>query len=216
MSVILIRNDAPAKVTAGEQPAYFLGLACFGLSSLAGAAASSLISDFLHSSGPERIGQFLAIVATVGLAGSALLAAFWGLRGQLKQHTRRVAQIASIAAAVHLVTLLYGLWRLPEASRTFDLTVAAMLVIELAIAASIGHQRTRLRLHPEKATGAPSAAAVLLRMFVISVVVAAVAAAGMAASTAGHLAVPHSQHGQHQEGGVPGNIEQLKNSEHHH
>ncbi|MGZ2223940.1 hypothetical protein [Glutamicibacter nicotianae] len=54
-------------------------------------------------------------------------------------------------------------------------------------------------------------------MFAGSVAVAAVASLGMAAATAGELAIPHSEHGVHHSGDIdPGIIGKMKQEEHHH
>lgn len=249
------------EASANEPAWLFTCVALLGIAALSSAAASSSlpglsgISDGVSSpsgSGTLMLGVLGVFSAIFGLA--ALAYGLWALRHGKLLRADIVLLVLSLAAGVHLISLLMGLWRMPAAERTFDATLAAMLVLELSATAVLGWQRNApLRRSgigasspasavsaPASTTGAPgapaavtaaaaptavtkprSAAAVVGTLFATSLFVAALTTVGMAASTAGELAVPHSGHSDsihnnHDSNVVPANIQRLKDQEHHH
>ena len=222
------------KATVFGQPSSELGPMCVsiamvGVAALASAAASSLIPGLggkatgLDTPSWILLGNGAAGIVSAAYGLAALGYGFASFRQGRLPAAKTLQLTVSVAAAVHLVALLVGLWRLPEAGRTFDLTLASLVVLELSIVAIIGWQRnTALRCSTDrKRAKQHSAMKVVGTMFAASVLVAAVASAGMAASTAGGLAVPHSEHGAHESSvtdtdQVPANIQNLKNQGHQH
>ncbi len=129
----------------------------------------------------------------------------------------------SLLAGLHLAVLVAGIWRMPEEARTFDVTLAALASLELSVIAVLGWRRNaELRKGPNFRVREPSAPAVVGILFAASVLVAAITTSGMAASTAGELAVPHSghhntpQHSPQQESPDRGILQQMKEQGHHH
>lgn len=224
-------NARPAVAPDGgivTEPALLLaGLALLGIAALAGAATSSLLpllqggaTGIGVDAGPDlwrwTVWPWTAAIASAVYCMAALAYGLISLRSGALPRAAALRLVVGLAAVVHLGALLEGLWRLPEASRTFDLTLASLLVLELALCAVLGW-RSNAALRRKPIRKKPSAAAVVGSLFVASVLVAAVTTVGMAASTAGELAVPHSGHGgNHNSPSVPGNIQQLKDQGHHH
>ncbi|WP_104109003.1 hypothetical protein [Arthrobacter sp. N199823] len=238
------------EASANEPAWLFTCVALLGIAALSSAAASSLLpglngtSDGVSSSGGSGtivLGVLGVFSAIYGLA--ALGYGLWALRHGKLLRADIVLLVLSLAAGVHLIGLLMGLWRMPAAERTFDATLATMLALELSATAVLGWQRNApLRRsgiqgnspgNAASAEGAAaattkprSAAAVVGTLFATSLFVAALTTVGMAASTAGELAVPHSGHSDsgHSDSGhsdhdnnvVPENIQRLKDQGHHH
>lgn len=230
--------------TANEPSWLFTCVALLGIAALSSAAASSLLPGFGETvdGGPSArgLGGPLLGVAGVLSATYGLAALAYGLlalrHGKLIRPEVLIPALG-IAAGIHLIGLLLGLWRMPVAERTFDITIAAMLVLELAATAVLGWARNAPLRRPQNqknsVAGASSAAAkprtaaaVVGTLFAISLFVAALTTVGMAASTAGELAVPHSGHSDSGPGGsahvdhdsnvVPENLQRLKDQGHHH
>ncbi|ALV44724.1 hypothetical protein MB46_03550 [Arthrobacter alpinus] len=218
---------------AGTQlSSLYTSLALLGIAALAGAATSSLIpglgGETVGSGDPLRTGTNASAIWEWAAGGTSavycLAALAYGFVSFRKGTLPRVSAlrlVVALAAGVHLIGLLEGLWRTPESGRTFDGTLASLLILELSVIAVLGWVRNvELRSLPsKKARREPSAMAVVGSLFAASVLVAAITTAGMAASTAGDLAVPHSGHsetGTENGPNVPSNIEQLKNQGHHH
>ena len=155
--------------------------------------------------------------AVYGLA--ALAYGFISFRSRHHQASSHAATGGFIGRTVPPGGLLLGLWRMPEASRTFDMTLASLLALELSVMAVLGWRqqcRPAAGSHQESRRE-PSAVAVVGTLFAASILVAALTTVGMAASTAGDLAVPHSGHSDTANSpSVPSNIEHLKNQGHHH
>lgn len=216
---------APARATVvsgneagSDLSALYINLALLGVAALASAAASSLFAGL--GGGPEQVAShYVGGIATSLYGMAALVYSFTSMRKGILWRLAAVRLVVSLAAAVHLAGLLLGLWRLPESSRTFDLTLATLLALELSVIAVLGwrsNAATR-RQSASKEHSKPSAMAVVGTMFAASLLVAALTTVGMAASKAGELAIPHSGHGDtHNSPAIPGNIEQLKNQDHHH
>lgn len=232
------------EASANEPAWLFTCVALLGIAALSSAAASSLLpglsgtSDGVSSSGGSGtfvLGVLGVFSAIYGLA--ALGYGLWALRHGKPLRADIVLLVLSLAAGVHLIGLLMGLWRMPAAERTFDATLATMLALELSATAVLGWQRNAplrrsgIQGNPlgnaasaegAAATTKPrSAAAVVGTLFATSLFVAALTTVGMAASTAGELAVPHSGHSDsghsdHDNNVVPENIQRLKDQGHHH
>ncbi|WP_054010403.1 hypothetical protein [Arthrobacter sp. ERGS1:01] len=209
----------------------YVSLALVGIAALGSAAASSLIPGLAqgpHLHTPQRWNwegwPWAGGIAVALFAVAALAYAVVSFRAGRVPRPRMVVRTFAVAVAVQLAALLEGVWRFPADTRTFDLTLASLIVLELSVIAVLGWQRTsaqRLRTQRGSSPAAPrrepSAAALIGVLFAASIFVAAVASAGMAASSAGELAVPHSGHGGGGGApGLPGNLVQLENSGHHH
>lgn len=204
----------------------YASVALVGIAALGSAAASSLIPGLAqgpHLHVPQRWNwegwPWAAGIATALFAGAALLYAVASFRAGRVPHPRMVVRTLAVTAAVQLAALLEGVWRSPADTRTFDLTLASLILLELSVIAVLGWQRTSAQRVRGAAASRrdPSAAALIGVLFAASILVAAVASAGMAASSAGELAVPHSGHGGGgQAPSLPGNVVQLQNSGHHH
>ncbi|WP_104091432.1 hypothetical protein [Arthrobacter sp. GMC3] len=205
--------------TAHPLTTLYVSLAALGVAALSGAGASSLIAGLAGGTAPAPWLQWISIIATSAWSVAALLYAFAALRTTKLLWAAVAQKTVAVAAALHLGALLLGMWRLPETTRSFDLTLAGLLLLELSVLAVAGWQRTsdaRARSNA-RTHHAPSALALVATLFAASILVAAVATVGMASSAAGSLAVPHSGHGESQHNPqLPSNVQQLKNSEHHH
>ncbi|MFB9166151.1 MULTISPECIES: hypothetical protein [Arthrobacter] len=223
---------APARTDVSALSASCIAVAMLGIAALAAAATSSLLTPATVAAGGAGAGgagggfadmaSFLAWPAGIVSAAYCLAALVYGFvsfrRGTLQRPEVAVRVLGS-TAGLHLVLLLAGLWRLPESERTFDVTLAALLTLELGVIAALGwrHNAALRKGSSAKPATAPSAAAVLGTLFLASVMVAAITTVGMSASTAGELAVPHSGHsGTHQESVVPDQLQRLKDQGHHH
>ncbi len=211
----------------------FTGFAAFGSAALTFGLSSNLLATALRSNGsgvPGTTGPLttaatgpLTTAATgpVSLAGAVIVAA-WGICLLLwaVQSLRRgsavwpVLTIRILPAAVvaQLLAIIYGLWQLPAANRTFDLCAACAVVLELAMLGCLGwlyrtgaaHSTARGTAAPGMpvhgiliggTTTAPPAGRLLAAMFAAALLVSAVATPGLAATTAGLHAVPHGEHG---------------------
>lgn len=212
-----------------ELATLYISIAAVGIAALSSAGASSLIAGTGGTAGTGGVspwGPWLAAAAAAAWAAAALAGAVVSFRSANLPRTALTVRAVAAAAAVHLAVLLAGMWRLPETVRSFDMTVAALLVLELSVLAVLGWQHnSSLRVDApsggvQATTGArhqPSALAVVGTLFAASILVAAVTTSGLAASSAGALAVPHSGHGAGTPAShLPGNSEQLRNSGHHH
>lgn len=228
MGVPAVSRPGPPVATptgATELGALYASLALLGIASLAIAAASSLL-PWLNAGEASAAGAGLpalwpwaAGLASAAYGLAALLYGLASLRSGRLPRVEAVQIVLAVAGAMHLTALLAGLWRMPETGRTFDATLAALLVLELSVLATLGWRRNAaMRRRPGRAAQHKMpAAAVVGTLFVASIFVAALTTAGMAASTAGELAVPHSGHGgSHEAPAVPENVQQLKQQGHHH
>lgn len=223
------RQQLVSKAGAGtELSSLYVSLALLGIAALASAAASSLIPGLGGESAGSGDGtswlmpapvQWVAGIASGGYGLAALAYGFISFRAGTIKRAATLRLVVSLAALLHLAVLLLGLWRMPEASRTFDMTLASLLALELSVMAVLGwRSNAALRREATRTAGRePSAVAVVGTLFAASILVAALTTVGMAASTAGDLAVPHSGHSDTQDSpSVPGNLEHLKNQGHHH
>lgn len=212
--------------TSTELSSLYTSLALLGIAALASAAASSLLPGLGGEAASTEAGRGLLAIApwqwVVGIASAvyglgALTYGFVSFRSGTMMRADTLRIVVSIAALYHLTGLLLGLWRMPEASRTFDITLASLLALELSVIAVLGWRRNATLRQEPRTRKEPTAAAVVGTLFAASVLVAALTTVGMAASTAGELAVPHSGHSDTPNSpSIPSNIEQLKNQDHHH
>lgn len=204
--------------TGGELASLSVSIAAVGIAALSSAAASSLIAGLNGVGGAAAWVQWVAVIVASSWAAAGLLYAFVSFRTANLPRTILTVRAVVAAASAHLAILIVGMWRLPEDLRSLDLTLASLLVLELSVIAVLGWQHNSgLRVRVPGARHKPSALAVVGTLFAASILVASVTTVGMAASTAGELAVPHSGHGATTPGSpLPGNLEQLKHSGHHH
>ena len=208
-------------------------LAGLGIASLSVALASSLATGALGIGPSGNSAVFMPAwlawpfaVLDAGWAVAVFGVSFLAFRRGAVPRPELVAKMVAVAAGLHLATLLIGLWREPASTRFFDVTVASTLALELSVLACLGWMRrhngqasaARYAAGPPTAAArqAPSAAAVLGVMFVAAIVVAAITTTGLAGSTAGELAVPHSGHGGHSHTSPSGTLLHLEQGGHHH
>ncbi|SFU05522.1 hypothetical protein [Arthrobacter sp. ov118] len=175
----------------------FAGFAGFGAGAVNLAISASLLLPPAAGAGAPPAGGLAAAGAVAGIWGLAVLA--WTVltlrRGQLMRTGPTTALLAA-AALVHAVAAAGG-----QSMSSGSLVVShlAALLLTLMILAAAGW----LRRHGSGAGTAPGGAdtaslrpgRLLLAAFGCAVLVAAVATPGLAASTAGHFAVPHGSHG---------------------
>jgi hypothetical protein len=192
----------------------FAALAGIGAGALTLGLSSNLLASALQFAAGGGAGWMPALPALPGFAAAAVVATaavlllLWAvksLRGDTLAWQLPVRRVLPLAVALQLTLLVLGLWQLPVSGRRFDLTLACTIVLELAILACAGwlHRRNAPGASVRNAVGAPGsggagATRILASMFASAVLVSAVATAGLAASTAGHFAVPHGEHGAHQ------------------
>ncbi|WP_427016931.1 hypothetical protein ACQCSX_19895 [Pseudarthrobacter sp. P1] len=180
----------------------YTGLAGLGTAALASALASSLLVRAGSLAGTAAVPVWAGGVASIVWAMAVLAFSVASLRTGRPVWPRTATSAFTVAAAVHLATVLAGLWLGPAAERTFDLNAACAVVLELSIVAGIGwlgrHGTERAGTEPAGGSpdvpAAPPAGRLLAALFAASVLVAAVTTPGLAASTAGHSAVPHGGH----------------------
>lgn len=200
--------------SGGELAGLYVGIAAVGIAALGCAASSSLAAG---ATGTTSWWGWVAALGSAAWAMVALAYTFVSFRAGRLPSAGVAARVLGAAASIHLATVVVGAWRLPEESRFLDLTAASLLVLELSVLAVIGWQRNRALRTRSRPGWKPSALVVVGTAFAASILVASVTSVGLAASTAGQLAVPHSDHGATSPGGpLPGNLEQLKHSGHHH
>lgn len=207
----------------------YISLALLGIAALASAATSSLLPGLggdttALATDAENTIWISAASWTAGVVSgvyclASLGYAFVSFRKGVLPNTAALRLVVGVAAGLHLAGFLEGLWRAPSSTRTFDVTLASLLILELSVLAVLGWRKnSEVRVGGSiKGHKDPSAVAVVGTLFAAAILVATITTAGMAASTAGELAVPHSGHTGTENGpAVPSNIEQLKNQGHHH
>jgi hypothetical protein len=189
------------------------GFAGFGAGSVSLAISSSLFTA-------AAVGRPLLLVPAIATAlwGTALLG--WtvaGLRRGSFPWPRLSAALLLTAAALHVLSIIGG-----GGTDLAGLNIShlAALLLTLSIVAAQAWLRRQSGLGNAAGTVSPSAGTVslgagtgrlLLGAFAGAVAVAAITTPGLAASTAGQFAVPHSGHsvgshsdGGHSDGGRPG------------
>ena len=207
------RDAAAGSVAFGG---LYAGIAGLGVAALAAASSASLASTFGIGSAPAPWWAWLGAIASAVWAGMALV---YAVASQLQAAAPAVnlaVPCLVLVSSVHLASILAGLWGFPEGAKNLDLTIGSLLLLELSVLSVFMWQRKRRKNLPHRAVRS-SSLVVLGGMFASSVAVAAVASLGLAASSAGELAVPHSEHGIHHSGDIdPGIIQKMKQAEHHH
>lgn len=194
----------------------YAGIAGLGVAALAAASSASLASTFGIGSAPAPWWAWLGAIASAVWAGMALVYAVASLLKAAVPAVNLAVPCLVLVSSVHLASILAGLWGFPEGAKNLDLTIGSLLLLELSVLSVFMWQRKRRKNLPHRAVRS-SSLVVLGGMFASSVAVAAVASLGLAASSAGELAVPHSEHGIHHSGDIdPGIIQKMKQAEHHH
>ena len=207
------RDAAAGSVAFGG---LYAGIAGLGVAALAAASSASLASTFGIGSAPAPWWAWLGAIASAVWAGMALVYAVASLLKAAAPAVNLAVPCLVLVSSVHLASILAGLWGFPEGAKNLDLTIGSLLLLELSVLSVFMWQRKRRKNLPHRAVRS-SSLVVLGGMFASSVAVAAVASLGLAASSAGELAVPHSEHGIHHSGDIdPGIIQKMKQAEHHH
>lgn len=207
------RDAAAGSVAFGG---LYAGIAGLGVAALAATSSASLASTFGIGSAPAPWWAWLGAIASAVWAGIALVYAVASLLKAAAPAVNLAAPCLALVSSVHLASILAGLWGFPEGAKNLDLTIGSLLLLELSVLSVFMWQRKRRKNLPHRAVRS-SSLVVLGGMFASSVAVAAVASLGLAASSAGELAVPHSEHGAHHgEDFNPGIMEKMKQAEHHH
>ncbi|MDJ0358000.1 hypothetical protein [Paenarthrobacter sp. PH39-S1] len=124
----------------------FTGFAAFGAAALTFGLSSNLLAAALGGN-PTGAPGTTTVAVPAELAGAVIVAA-WGvclLLWAIRSLRRGVAawpvlttRILPIAVAVQLLGIIYGLWQLPMANRSFDLSAACAFILELAMLGSLG------------------------------------------------------------------------------
>lgn len=206
-------KDETVVVPAGG---VYVGIAALGISALAAAAASSLASSAIPKLGFSSGWLWLGAVVSAAWAGSCLFYAIVCFRKGTPPATPIATRSFRFAALAHVISLLASFWIPAEGTRYLDLTVASLLLLELAVIAALAWHRLSLRQQRQRKIRPMNAWLTVGSMFAVSIVVSAIATVGLSASTAGHLAVPHSAHGAHHPVSVtPDIMGPIKQSEHH-
>ena len=207
------RDAAAGSVAFGG---LYAGIAGLGVAALAAASSASLASSFGVGSAAVPWWAWLGAITSAAWAGLALVYAVTSLLKASAPAVKLAIPCLALVSSVHLASIVAGLWGFPEGAKNLDLTIGSLLLLELSVLAVFMWQRKRRKNFPHR-TVRSSSLVVLGGMFASSVAVAAVASLGMAASTAGELAIPHSEHGAHHgEDFDPGIMEKMKQAEHHH
>lgn len=211
--------DAQVRDAAADSVAFgglYAGIAGLGVAALAAASSASLASTFGIGSAPAPWWAWLGAIASAVWAGMALVYAAASLLKAAAPAVNLAVPCLALVSSVHLASIAAGLWGFPEGAKNLDFTIASLLLLELSVLAVFMWQRKRRKNFPHRAVRS-SSLVVLGSMLASSVAVAAVASLGLAASSAGELAVPHSEHGIHHSGDIdPGIIQKMKQAEHHH
>lgn len=194
----------------------YAGVAGLGISALAAASSASLASAFGVGTSSAPWWAWAGAIASAAWAGLALIYAVASLLKGTAPALKIAVPCLALVSSAHVASIAMGLLGFQERAQFLDLTVASLLLLELSVLAVIVWQGKRRRKDPRRVTR-PSSIAVVGIIFAASVAVATVASLGLAASSAGQLAVPHSEHGVHHSGDIdPGIIGKMKQAEHHH
>ncbi|MCZ2402503.1 hypothetical protein IV498_04730 [Paenarthrobacter sp. Z7-10] len=198
-----------ARKMRSDSVSLFVFISGFGAAILVFALSANLVTAGRHGQSPA-----LAFAAGLIVGAWALFLLLWtiqSLRGTTPAWPAVMVRLLPAATAVQLAAVLYGLWKLPAANRSFDLTAACAVVLELVMLAALGWLRrqparflqpgpaaeTTVAKATEPSSDALPAGRLLAVMFISAVLVAGVTTPGLAASTAGQSAVPHGSHGSH-------------------
>lgn len=174
-------NSTPLAPAAVSSLASFAGLGSavtsFGL-------ASNLIAESTLS---HSLADWLVWPAALFVALWAALLLTWSVLSFRAGRAVRPGQFA-IALSVGLgIELLSFVWQFSQ--KHLDGGLLATVALQLMLLASLGW----LRRQTGSKASQPPAGRLLLTMFATSLVVSAVATAGLAAGTAGQYSIPHDQ-----------------------
>ncbi|UYQ77231.1 hypothetical protein OF385_14595 [Glutamicibacter sp. JL.03c] len=201
---------------SGAVDGIYAGIAGLGIAALAAASSSSLASGLSFGASAAPWWVWLGAIASAAWALLALVYAVASLRKGTAPATKLAVRCLAVVSIAHLASIALGLAGIPGREQFLDLTVGSLLLLELSVLAAIMWQRKR-QLKSTRGPARSSSLAVVGSIFAASVVVSAIASTGLAASSAGHLAVPHSEHGAHHTQDIdPGIIDKMKQEEHHH
>lgn len=187
-----IRDGQGMNGQSADAVRLFAGFAGLGAASVNLAIASSLLAE------PAGGGQWqIPVPAATALWGVALIA--WtvtALRSGSFPLSRLAMVLLLAAAGSHLVAIAAARTAGPS---SLNISQLAALLLTLMIVASIAWLQRQERSGNHDgglpARAGPEPARLLIAAFAGALVVAAVATPGLAASTAGQYAVPHSGHG---------------------
>ncbi|MBT1002658.1 hypothetical protein KIH31_08585 [Paenarthrobacter sp. DKR-5] len=154
------------------------------------------ISSTVLAGGPAPAST--AGAALIGLwAASLALWATLSLRAGRVRFGRSIAGLLAAAAAAHLAAVVAEAWFAPAGQRGLDISNLCAFALSLLVLGSLGWLRSHRQTARPAAAAAPPAGRLLGALFAAAVIVASVTTPGLAASAAGHVAVPHGAHGSH-------------------
>jgi hypothetical protein len=175
----------------------FAGFAGFGAGAVNLAISASLLLPPAAGAGAPPAGGLAAAGAVVGIWGLAVLA--WTVLTLRRGHLMWTGPARALLAAAALVHAVASAGGQSMSSGSLVVSHLAALLLTLMILAAAGwlrRQGSGAGTAPEGAdTASLRPGRLLLAAFGCAVLVAAVATPGLAASTAGHFAVPHGSHG---------------------
>lgn len=181
--------------TAGRRPV--LPEAVRMLSAFAGIGAGT-VSFGISSTLAISAGSVWAWAGVVAAAAWGIVLAGWSIqslrRGRIVSQ-RRIVAAGALAALVHVVTVVNGVWWIPASARTLDVAALSTLVLELFMLGSVGWLSSHDALGPGAEQGPALTGPLLAAFFVAALLVAAIATPGLAATAAGEHAVPHGGKG---------------------
>ncbi len=199
----------PAGARAGVVPEVVRVL--YGLTGYGAALLYLAVGSTALLSSSEHPGVRAAVV--IASLGWALALTLWGtavLRSSQRSWPSFTRIMVPVAVTVTLAAVLRNVMFEPLGERSLDVTALCAVALGLVILSCRGYlQRRPATSSADVAKRPPPAGRLLLGLAGASVLVASIAAPGLAASTAGDFAVPHSEHGQNQQPVLP-------ETEHHH
>lgn len=139
----------------------------------------------------------LVVTGTLAAAAWGVTLCIWAvqsLRRGRPAWAGKMARLVSLAVLVHLAAVAQGIWWVDGGSARFlDITALSAAASELLLLGSLGWLfRQDIRAHA--GAGAPAAGRLLIGAFAAALLVAAITAPGLAATTAGNHALPHGSH----------------------
>lgn len=174
-------QSAPLAPSAVSSLAAFASLGAavtsFGL-------ASNLTAESSFSASPS---SWLLWPAAISVAAWAALLLTWSVLSFRAGKAVRPRQFTIAASAALGIELLSFAWQLSQ--KHLDGGLLATIALQLLLLAALGW----LHRQSNSKAGQPPAGRLLLTMFASSLLVSAVATAGLAAGTAGQYSIPHDQ-----------------------
>ncbi len=182
------------------------GLAGYGAALL----YSGVGSTALLASSELSVLQLSVVVPSLFWALALALWATAVLRSSRQSWPSFTRILVPASVLITLTATLQGAMFAPLGERSLDVTALCAVALGLVILAGLGYlQRRPATASADVGRSDAPAGRLLLGLAGASVLVATVAAPGLAASTAGEFAVPHSEHGRDQGPVLP-------EPEHHH